>query len=375
MKKRMAIMILALVVVFGGVFGWKAVGNHFMRQYFATFQPPPEAVTTGRVVASSWQPTVDAVGSVRAVAGIEVANEVAGVVRRIAFESGARVAQGALLVQLDDAADQAELDGLLAEEKLAAINLRREEAIAKQKLGSASDLDTARTKLEQAQARVAQKREVIAKKAIRAPFAGELGIRRVDPGQYVAAGTALVSLVALDPIHVDFNVPEQEIGNVRPGQAVQVMVPSYADGFTGSVAAIDARIDEKTRNVRVRATLPNPDRRLRPGMFANVKVLLPAPPEYATLPRTALTYSLYGDFVYLVEQDGNDDQGQPKLKAVQRFVKAGATRGNEVAILDGVQPGEEVIVTGQFKLHNNAAIRVVNDVAATPGAGSANERE
>lgn len=364
MKKRMAIMILALVVVFGGVFGWKALGNHFMRQYFATFQPPPETVATTRVATSAWQSTVTAVGSVRAAAGIDVANEVAGSISAITFESGARVAKGDLLVQFDDAADRAELDGLLAEAKLAAINLRREETITRQKLGSASDLDTARTKLEQAQARVAQKRELIAKKAIRAPFAGELGIRRVDPGQYLPSGSTLVSLVALDPIHVDFNVPEQEIGNLRPGQTVEVTVQSYASRFEGTVTALDARIDEKTRNVRVRATLANPERRLRPGMFANVKVLLPAKPEYATVPRTALTYSLYGDFVYVVEADGADDKGQPAFKAVQRFVKAGETRSNEVAIVEGVQPGEEVIVAGQFKLHNNATVRIVNDVAS-----------
>jgi RND family efflux transporter MFP subunit len=362
MKKRMAFMVLALVVVFGGVFGWKAVGTHFMRQYFATFQPPPEAVATAHVATSAWQATVEAVGSVRAAASIDAANEVAGIVRAIAFESGARVAKGDLLVQLDDAADRAELDGLLAEEKLATINLRREETIAKQRLGSASDLDTARTKLEQARARVVQKRELIAKKAIRAPFAGELGIRRVDLGQYVPSGTELVSLVALDPIYVDFNVPEQELGNLRPGQTVAVTVPSYPDRFAGAITALDARIDEKTRNVRVRATLTNVDRRLRPGMFANVSVQLSGRPEHPTVPRTALTYSLYGDFLYVVEADGEDDKGQAKFKAVQRFVKAGATRANDVAITEGVQAGEEVVIAGQFKLHNNAAVRIDNDV-------------
>ncbi len=360
MTKRMVLMVLALTLVFGGVFGWKAVTNHFMGQYFATFQPPPEAVETATVTSAAWHDTIEAVGTVRAVAGIDVSNEVAGVVKAIAFESGAVVEQGTLLVQLDDAVDRAELAGFMAEHKLAQLSLRRDEAVAEKKLVSVSDLDTTRTRLEETRALVDRQRELVAKKAIRAPFAGRLGIRRVDPGQYLAAGTALVSLTQLDPVYVEFSVPEQELGRVREGLPVAIAVGTWPDRrFEGTVTAVETRVNAETRNVRVQATLANPDGELRPGMFANVTVLLPEQPEYPTVPRTALTYSLYGDFIYVVEENGSDD-GEPQFKALQRFVKPGPIRDGKVAIIEGVELGEQVITAGQFKLHDGAAVAINN---------------
>lgn len=366
MTKRMIIMLISAFIVFGGVFGWKAVQSYFIGQYFAHYTPPPETVSASSARTETWQPTLSAVGNITAVNGVELSPEVPGVIERFAFESGQVVKKGDLLIQLDDSGDKADLAGLKAQLELARINYARQQTLRKQKLGSPSDLDTARTLLRQAEANVVSKETVIAKKAIRAPFAGRLGIRKVNLGQYVAPGTPLVSLQSVDPVYVDFALPEQHIHEVHAGQTVRVSVDAFpGEVFTGKITAVDAEVDPRTRNLSLQATLDNPQQRLQPGMFAAVKVLLPAQEQVVTLPRTAISYSLYGKSVYVIEErpaKKDDKNDAPVLVARQRFVETGQERGKEVAIVRGVKAGERVVTAGQLKLHDGAHVRIDNSV-------------
>ncbi len=366
MAKRMILMILFLAVLFGGIFGWKAIQGYYMGQYFATMKPPPETVSSAKATQQTWQATLSAVGSLRAVNGVDVSAEVDGMVKTVKLSSGQQVRAGDLLVQLDDEADRAELEGLVASRKLAELSLRRERSLAKRNLGSEADLDTARTKLDEARAQVQFKQVMLAKKAIRAPFDGELGIRKVDVGEYLSAGKAIASLQALDPLYAEFSVPEQELGRLREGQAVSVTVDAYPDQeFPGAITALDSRVDDQTRSVRLQATLQNPKRLLRPGMFANVKIHLGVEQSAAAVPRTAVSYSLYGNFVYLVQDAGKNAKGQPARKAVQRFVVTGEDLGDLVAVLKGVSPGDEVVTAGQLKLHDGSEVIVKRPTVAT----------
>jgi membrane fusion protein (multidrug efflux system) len=369
MAKRMILMIVFLLLVFGGIFGWKAIQGYYMGQYFATMKPPPETVSSAKVAEQTWQATLGAVGTLRAVKGVEVSAEVEGMIKTLNFTSGQPVKVGDLLVQLDDESDRAELDGLVASKKLAELNLQRERSLAKRNLGSEADLDTARTKLDEARAQAQFRQVMLAKKAIRAPFDGELGIRMVDVGEYLSAGKTIVSLQALDPLYAEFSLPEQELGRVSKGQSVSVTVDAYpGQEFPGTITAVDVRVDDQTRNVRVQATLANPQRVLRPGMFANVKIQLGEQRSAAAVPRTAISYSLYGNFVYVIEDAGKDAKGKPVRKVTQRFVVTGDDLGEQVAVLKGVKPGEEVVTAGQLKLRDGAEVTVKSVVTAKQGA-------
>lgn len=363
MTRRMTVAIVALVVVFGGVFGWKALQGYFIGQYFATFEPPPAAVAAVTAGAENWQPTLEAVGGLVAVQGVDVANEVPGVVAKIAFDSGKDVRANEVLVQLDDSADRAELQGLLAARELARRNFQRSEKLVADGFVSAAAMDSTRSQLEQAEAQVANKQTLIAKKTIRAPFDGRLGIRQVNLGQYLAPGTKLVTLQSLHPLYVNFSLPEQERARVRVGQTIRVFVDSFPDKpFEARITAIEARIDPQTRNVAVQATLRNPRAVLQPGMFAKVSVLLPRQNGVVTLPKTAISYSPYGNAVFLIKPDGQDQEGRPVLRAVQQVVQTGATQGDRVAVLKGVAAGDQVVTAGQLKLQNGTRVVVNNGV-------------
>ncbi|HTT56502.1 MAG TPA: efflux RND transporter periplasmic adaptor subunit [Opitutaceae bacterium] len=328
---------------------------------------PPVAVASTTAAAQVWQRQFHAVGSVVAVKGVTVSNELAGTIRKIAFESGDRVKQGDLLVQLDIAPDEAQLRGLKAQAELSKLNLDRAQDLRRNNTNAQADLDAAQAQYDQAVAAVDALAATIAKKVITAPFDGRLGIRQVDLGQYLAAGTPIVSLQALNPVYVDFSLPQQDVVELQIGQTVQVRVDAYdGENFPGTVTAINSKVDDATRNIEVQATLPNPQERLKPGMFASVDVVLPQKDRFVTLPQAAVVYNPYGDAVYVIEKPGADaGAAADALVARQRFVQLGETRGDQVAVLKGINPGDQVVTAGQLKLRNGAAVQINN--SAQPG--------
>lgn len=364
MKKRMTIAVVALLVVFGGIFAYKAVGNYFMGEYFATFEPPPATVSTTEAELQSWQPRITAVGQLSAVQGVDLSNEVPGTVSEILFASGETVQQGDLLVQLDVSTEQAQLPGLAAQVKLARINLERTGELIESDLTSAQNLDLAQSQLEQAESAVAALEANIAKKAIRAPFPGTLGIRQVDLGQYLPAGTPIVTLQSLDRLYADFALPEEFVDDVAAGQPVRVSVSTYPEQvFAGELNAVSVRVDSTSHNFAVQALVDNPERSLRPGMFADVAVLAGAEQKVVAVPKTAISYSLHGDAVFVVAQEGKTEKGDPKLIAKQQFVKPGASNGGMMSILEGLEPGDQVVTAGAQKLRDGMQVNINNEVA------------
>ncbi|HET6724957.1 MAG TPA: efflux RND transporter periplasmic adaptor subunit [Gammaproteobacteria bacterium] len=374
MAKRMTIMLVGVIVLFGGVLGWHFFGPYIKfflyPEAFAAMRPPPPSVATMVATNEAWQPTLSAIGSLRAVQGVDVTTEIGGLVQKIDFKSGDHVKAGDLLVQLRIVADKAALQGLEAAEKLAELNYQRDQTLIKKHAISASQLQQDRSKLASAKAAVAQQKADIEKKTINAPFSGELGVRQVDLGQYVSPGTKVVTLQSLHPLYVEFSLPQGDINKVRNGQKVVVTVDAYPGvKFVGEVNAIEPKVNRATRNFNVQATVPNKDERLRPGMFANVDVLLPEKPQYVTLPRTAVSYNPFGDYVFIV-QPAKDKQGKPVvgkdgkpvLEVQQHVVRTGPTRGDQVAILKGVEPGQKVVVAGQLKLRDGARVNINNKV-------------
>lgn len=360
MKLRMTIAVVALVVVFGGIFGWTALKGYFMGQYFATFQPPPVTVSATQARKESWQPRIEAVGSLNAVQGVDVSAEVPGVVKEILFKSGDDVEQGALLVQLDDAADQAELPGLRARLKQAQQNLERTRKVVEEGLAAQEALDAAQSEYDQARSTLRAREVTVEKKAIRAPFAGKLGIRRVNVGEYLQPGTAIVTLQSLDPLYVDFTLPQKQLGSVETGQALEISSDAFPDtAFTGRITAVSPKVDPASRNFSIQGEIRNPDGRLRPGMFTAIRVVTGKPVEHTTVPRTAISYSLYGDSVFVLEKAENAETPVAK----ERFVKTGDERNGHVAILEGIEAGEMIVTAGQLKLQDGARVVVDNDVA------------
>jgi membrane fusion protein (multidrug efflux system) len=369
MTKRMVIMLIAVVVVFGGIFGFQAFKGMMIKKFMSSMAQPPQTVTALKVANSEWQPNIESVGSLRAVKGADLSLEVSGVVDTISFNSGDDVNEGALLLKLRSDDDQAKLDSLKATADLNQITYDRDQKQFKLQAVSQATIDTDAANLKNAQAQVAQQQAILDKKSLKAPFAGHLGIRAVDLGQYLAAGTVIVTLQALDPIFVDFFVPQQSVGQLKLGQAVAVKIDAFkGQTFTGEVSAINPKVDTATRNVQVRAALKNPDHKLLPGMYATIDISTGAPQNYVTLPQTAITYNPYGDTVYIVDEKGKDAAGKPQLVARQNFVTMGATRGDQVAILKGVNDGEMVVTSGQIKLHNGTPVLIDNSVQPTADA-------
>jgi membrane fusion protein (multidrug efflux system) len=359
----MIIMIIILAAVFGSTFYFLGIALPELITTSIQNQPrPPVTVSTATVNTESWQPFFDAVGDVEAAQEIVVTTEVEGTIKEIAFRSGAEVASGDLLVELDTEVDRAELTGLRASAQLAQTNFDRDEKLLKRNVSSASDYETSRAELANARAAVAAKEAVIRKKRIVAPFDGVLGIRRVSLGEYLNPGTEIVTLQALDPAFVNFSLPERALDQVGEGQVVQARVSSYPDRvFTGSVTAIDPRVDEQTRNFTVQANFDNADKTLRPGMFADVRLLTGEPVEVVTVPRTAVETKLYGTSVFLVvaaQNEGGDDA----LTVERRYVETGLERENTMEITSGLVPGDKVVTAGQLKLQNGSRVTVDNSV-------------
>jgi membrane fusion protein (multidrug efflux system) len=363
MIKRMAIMLIVAGLVLGGIFGFQEFKAKTIAKVLASQGAPTQTVSTAKAEYQEWQPRLEAVGSLRAVNGADLALEAAGIVDEIHFNSGDDVKAGALLLQLRADDDIAKLHSLEASAELAQINYDRDKKQLKIQAVSQATLDADAANLKNVRAQVAEQQAVVDKKSLRAPFAGHLGIRAVDLGQYLSAGTTIVTLQALDPIYVDFILPQQTLGEIKVGQQVSVTIDTYlGQTFTGVISAINPRVDASTRNLQLRATLANPDRKLLPGMYATVDIDTGAAQRYVTLPQTAITFSAYGDSVYVVQDQGKGDNGQPQLVARQTFVTTGPTRGDQVAILNGIKPGDTVVSAGQIKLHNGAPILINNTV-------------
>ena len=324
---------------------------------------PTEAVTTAKAQQQSWNPTLYSVGTLTAENGVTLSAEVAGTVTRIDFESGAKVAQGTLLAQLDVSVEQAQLRSAEASAELARLNAERIRELRSRDTLAQSELDAAEAQLKQAIANAEAIRAAIDKKTFRAPFSGTLGIRKVNVGQYVNSGQAIVELQTLDPIHVDFALPQQRVVDLAVGQPVEVTTDGVSGTkFIGKITALEPLVDSATRNVRVRATLANEGAKLRPGMFANVEVLLPAGAPVVVVPASAILYAPYGDSVFVVERKKNAE-GVEETVVRQQTVRLGLTRGDFVAVTSGVQAGDEIVSTGAFKLRNGAAVRINNSVA------------
>jgi membrane fusion protein (multidrug efflux system) len=369
MKKRMVIMLVAVAIVLGGVFGFQAFKAAMIRNFMSAMASPPQTVSAAKAGYSQWQPNLEAIGSLRAVKGADLSLEVSGIVDSISFNSGDDVDEGAPLLKLRAADDAAKLQSLQATMELNELTYQRDLKQFKLQAVSQATLDTDAANLKNASAQVAQQQAILDKKSLRAPFAGHLGIRAVDLGQYLGAGTVIVTLQALDPIFLDFFVPQQAVDQVRLGQTVTVKIDAYKDrSFSGEISALNPKVDTSSRNVQVRATLKNADHRLLPGMYATVDISTGAPQNYITLPQTAITYNPYGDTVYVVDRKGDGADGKQQLIAHQTFITTGPTRGDQVAVLKGVNEGDTVVTGGQIKLHNDSPIVIDNSVAPTSDA-------
>jgi membrane fusion protein (multidrug efflux system) len=369
MTKRMVIMLVAVAIVFGGLYGFQMFKASMIKKFMAGMSSPTQTISATRAATSEWQPNVEAVGSLRAVKGADLSLEVAGVVGSISFNSGDDVEEGTQLLKLRDDDDVAKLQSLQAMSELNQINYDRDQKQFKIQAVSQATLDTDAANLKNAKAQVAQQQAILDKKSLRAPFAGHLGIRAVDLGQYLSAGTVIVTLQELDPIFVDFFVPQQSVDQVRLGQSVTVKVDAYKDQtFAGEISAINPKVDASSRNVQIRATMKNPDHKLIPGMYATIDIATGQPQNFVTLPQTAITYNPYGDTVYLVDSKGNDADGKPQLVARQTFVTTGPTRGDQVAILKGVSEGDMIVTAGQLKLRNGTNVLIDNSITPTADA-------
>lgn len=369
MAKRMAIMLAAVGLVLGLVFGFKAFVAGKIKESLAGMANMPQTVSTTTVGYQEWRPQIEAVSSLRAVKGADLAFEVAGIVDEIDFDSGADVAAGAPLFRLRADDDVAKLHSLEATAQLAQITYQRDEKQFKAQAVSQATLDTDAANLKNANAQMAEQQAIISKKIIRAPFAGHLGIRAVDLGQYVSPGTTVVTLQALDPIYLDFYLPQQSIDQVKVGQSVTAAIDTYpGQEFAGQITAINPKVDANSRNLQVRATLKNADHKMLPGMYARVAIATGAQQRYLTLPQTAVSYNPYGSTVYIVEEKGTNANGQPQRIARQTFITTGTTRGDQVAVLSGVKEGDVVVTAGQIKLHNGSLLAINNDIQPTADA-------
>ena len=382
MIRRPAIFVLTLAILAGaasGLYYFQFVFKPNMVKVFlaAAFAPKPTAVSAEAATIEKWPPKLAAIGSLRAYQGIDIAPQVAGVVRALHFKSSDEIAFGAPLVDLDDSIDQADLKSGLAQLKNAELALERQQTLVAGGSTAKAQVDVAVATRDSAAATVDRSRAVIAQKAIGAPFSGRLGISKVDLGQFLPVGTSIVTLQQLDPVYVDFQTPEQSLSALAVGQSASMTLDAFpGQTFEGKIKAIDARVSADTRNILVRAEFPNPNHKLLPGMFANLDVTIGAARDVVTLPRTAIVYSLYGDNIFVVKpappkagaaqaapSDANAD-----LVVERRFVRVGAARGERVSIDDGVTPGEQVVTSGQIKLQPNSPVTIDASGGLSPPA-------
>lgn len=361
--KRMIIMLLLAAMVFGGIYAFQQFRNKMIQQSIKGRANPPQSVSTTVAQLSTWQPTFEAVGNLRASNGTSLAAEVSGLVTAIHFDSGATVEAGQLLLELNAAPFKAQLEQLKAAARLAKQSYDRDVAQYKVEAVSKAALEISAANLKSALAQVTMQEAVIAQRSIRAPFSGRLGIRQVDLGQYLAPGTALVNLQKLDPLYLDFSVPQAQMDMARVGEKVTIQTSAFPNKvFTGTISAIEPQVDISTRNLKVRASIANPNNELLPGLFATARVNRGDQKQYITLPNSVIAYNPYGSTVFIVNNKGKGADGKPQLVVEQRFVTTGATRGDQVAVLSGLKVNETVVTSGQLKLRNGTPVFVNNSV-------------
>ncbi|HXH28965.1 MAG TPA: efflux RND transporter periplasmic adaptor subunit [Candidatus Polarisedimenticolia bacterium] len=374
MAKRMILMLVAVATLLSvlGLVKYRQIQAAIAQQ--AAFQMPPEAVTTIVAKQEMWRSRLSAIGTVAAVHGVTVSADLPGIVEKIAFRSGQRVHTGDLLVHLDTRQEEAQLAAARAKRDLANLSLERIRGLREKGVSSQAEFDTASAASEQAEASVREIQATIDRKTIRAPFSGILGIRSVNLGQYMTSGQPVVPLQSLDPIYVNFSVPQQELRQVAAGSEVRVSGDGLPQGedLVGRITALDSVVDPATRNVQVQATFDNPKLRLRPGMFVRAEVVQPAEDPVVPIPASAIRYAPYGDSVFIVEEQHAKD-GSAYKGVRQQFVKLGPSRGDLIAVLSGVKPGEEIVTSGAFKLRNGAAVQVNNEIQ--PGDSPAPKTE
>ena len=362
MAKRMVFTVAILVAIVAALGFVKFRQIQVAIAQGASFQPPPEAVTTIVAARDEWPATWSAIGTLAAVQGVTVSADLPGIVERITFESGRAVEAGDVLTVLDTRQERAQLQAVEAQRDLAQVDFGRMQGLLNERVVSRAEYDRATADQQQSEARVAEIVAIIERKQIRAAFSGIVGIRQVDLGQYLSAGDPVVSLQSLHPIYVNFGVPQQAIGQMTLGREVRMTSGDLGGAtFTGRVTALDSVVDETTRNVQVQATLPNPEGKLRPGMFVQTEVVVGANRSVIALPASAVSYAPYGDSMFIVT-DLKGPDGQPYRGVRQQFVKVDGARGDQVAVVSGVQPGDEVVTSGVFKLRNGAAVQVNNTV-------------
>jgi membrane fusion protein, multidrug efflux system len=366
MNKRFIIVIAACVVVFGGVFALQMMLRKGMNDFFDNMPMPTASITAAEAQSFTWERGISAVGTARAVNGTQLTTQAAGIVTEIRFNSGDMVKKGDILLRLDDATDRAELQALRAAAELSRLELERTRRLQNQGSVSKAELDRAQSQSDQAQGSLNTQEARVAQKTIRAPFDGQLGIRQVNLGEYVAAGAPVVSVQQLSPIYIEFSLPEQRLSELALDLEVDVTVDAWPeDTFTGSITAIEPGIDRSTRNFTAQATLANEDGKLRPGMFARVNVDLGEAEEVLAVPQTAISYNPYGNAVFVIVEKQND-AGETQLVVNRRFVRTGRTRGDYVAIVEGLEEGDRIATSGLLKLNNNATVTISEDVNLDP---------
>jgi membrane fusion protein, multidrug efflux system len=364
MAKRMFFMLAVVILVVAGLGFFKYRQIQTAIAMGSSFAPPPDAVTTVVAKSETWPSTLDVIGTTAAIQGVTVSADLPGAVARINFESGQSVHAGDVLVELDTREERAQLAAAESDRDLAKINYDRDQQLVKEGVVAQTQSDNSSAQQKSTEAKVGEIKATIERKTIRAPFSGILGIRQINLGQYLAAGAAIVSLQALNPIYVNFGVPQQQSPLVKTGRILELTSDDLPGvEFKGRVTAIDSVVNEATRNLQVQATLPNPGGKLRPGMFVQVQLGLGASQKVIPLPASAINYAPYGDSVFVVT-DLKDPKGKPYRGVRQQFVKVQGSRGDQVGVISGVNPGEEIVSSGVFKLRNGAAVQVNNKIQA-----------
>ena len=367
MERRMVIMLIGVFLLLGLIFAFNQLKTFMIKQYLSGMGMPPQTVSTMVAKADVWQPKLTSVGSVRAYRGVDLSTEIGGLVVGVPVQSGADVKEGDLLVKLNDASDVAQLNSLKALAELAkVINERDRQQLAIQAI-SKNTYDTSKADAKSKQAQVEAQTALVAKKNIKAPFSGRVGIVTINPGQYINPGDKLMTLQTLDPIFIDFNLPQSDAANIQVGQSITVTTDAFKNAsFFGKITAVSPKVGTNTRNLQIEAQIDNPDKKVLPGMFANVNIDVGGQLNLITVPQTAVTYNPYGSTVFISKDSGKKDkEGKPIFEAQQVFVTTGQTRGDQVSILKGLEEGMTVVTSGQLKLKNGSPLNINNAVQPT----------
>ncbi|MBV9863363.1 MAG: efflux RND transporter periplasmic adaptor subunit [Alphaproteobacteria bacterium] len=365
----LVLVAILLALVLGGLYGFNAFREHAIATYFANNKPPPAQISAATAVSEAVPNFATGIGSVAAVHQVTITPEVGGRVVKIMFEAGANVNAGDPLVQINDAPERGDLANYQAQSRMALLSVQRSKELLRHQFAAQETVDQNQSQLDQANAQIQKTEAVIAQKLVRAPFAGRLGVRQIDLGQYLTPGAPIVTLTDLATLYVNFTLPSQLRQQIRVGQEVKVSADAFPGrSFAAQISTIEPQISADTRTMQVQATMPNPDQALLPGMFVTAAVVLPPEPDRVVVPETAVDYTLYGDSVYVIREDGKDANGEPILKAVRTPVKTGTRWGDKVAILDGLKAGDRIVAAGQVKVQNGAQVVVTANPPPQPPA-------